>query len=186
MHGPPAVATSVGMNLKSVVLAAASVVAIAGFSAPAVSAQSGDARPPQNRAQCKKFLKSVDSAAARENKTYAKQVAKLEKRRVSLTTKATTLGTQQAEIERRMNEINAVLENQEANPLSDENQNRLVDEYNALIPTSEQNVRDLQDITDELDGLKFESAQLKKNHTLNVRSTAKYRKQVVTYCKRFK
>jgi predicted nucleic acid-binding Zn-ribbon protein len=174
-----------GMNLKSVVLAATSVVAIAGFSAPVASAQSGDARPPQNRAQCKKFLKIVDSAAIRENKTYNKQVAKLEKRRASLNTKATTLGSQQAEVERRMTAINSALENQ-ANPLSDEDQNRLVDEYNSLIPTSEQNVRDIQDITDELDGLKFESSQLKKNHTVNVRSTAKYRKQVVTYCKRFK
>jgi chaperonin cofactor prefoldin len=183
MHRPPWVTTTVGMKLKSVVLAAASVVAIAGFSAPVASAQSGDARPPQNRAQCKKFLKSVDSAAVRENKTYGKQVAKLNKRRDALNTKATTLGSQQAEIERRMNELQIALDNQE---LSYEEQNRLVDEYNSLSPTRDQNVRDLQDITDELDDMKFVSSQLKKNHTLYVRSTAKYRKQVVTYCKRFK
>jgi hypothetical protein len=34
--------------------------------------------------------------------------------------------------------------------------------------------------------LKFDVAQLKKSHTLYIRSTAKYREQVVAYCKRFK
>ena len=173
------------MKFKSVVLAVTSVVAIAGFSAPVASAQSGDAKPPQNRAQCAKFLKGVDKAAASENKRYAKQVAKLNKQRSALQTKATTLGAQQAEIERRMTEIQSALENQ-ASPLSEEDQARLVDEYNSLSPTSDQNVRDLQSITDELDGLKFELSQAKKSHTVNVRSTIKYRKQVATYCKRFK
>ena len=187
-YPPPthSVPTTVGMKLKSVVLAVTSVVAIAGFSAPAASAQSGDAgQPPQNRAQCKKFLKSVDKALVWENKRYAKQFAKLDKKRDALTKKATTLGTQQAEIERRMTEIQTALEDQ-ANPLSDEDQTRLVDEYNSLFPTSDQNVRDLESITDELDGLKFEFSQLKKTHTVNVRSTIKYRKQVATYCKKFK
>ncbi len=179
-------ADTVGMTLKSVVLAVTSVVAVAGFSAPVASAQSGDAgRPPQNRAQCKKFLKSVDSALVWENKRYAKQFAKLVKKRDALNKNATTLATQQAEIERHMTEIRNALEDQ-ANPLSDEDQARLVDEYNSLIPTNDQNVRDLQSITDELDGLKFEFSQLKKTHTVNVRSTIKYRKQVATYCKRFK
>src|SRR4051794_20301249 len=114
-----------GMKLKSVVLAATSVVAIAGFSAPAASAQSGDAPAPQTRAQCAKLLKSVDAGIASENKRYAKQVAKLDKKRGGLQTKATTLGAQQAEIERRMTEIQTALDDQ-ANSLSD--QDRLVDE----------------------------------------------------------
>jgi septal ring factor EnvC (AmiA/AmiB activator) len=173
------------MNLKPLALAVTSVIALAGFSAPVASAQSGDAQAPQNRAQCKKFLKRVDAALVYENKRYAKQFAKLEKKRTALQTRAMTLGPQQAEIERRMTEIQTALEDQ-ANPLSDEEQTRLVDEYNSLIPTSEQNLRDLQSITDELDGLTFEVSQLKKTHTLNVRSTIKYRKQVATYCKKLK
>src|SRR3954467_12899555 len=169
------------MKLKSVVLAVTSVVAIAGSCCSVASAQSGDAgQPPQNRAQCKKLLKSVDGALVRENKHYATQSAKLNKKRDALTKKATTLGTQQAEIERRLSEIQNALEDQ-ANPLSDEDQGRLVDEYNSLSPTGDQNVRDLESIADELDGLKFESSELKKSHTVNVRSTAKYRKQVATY-----
>src|SRR4051794_34741837 len=173
------------MKLRSVVVAATSVVALAGVSAPVGSAQSGGGgQPPQNRAQCKKFLKSVDEALVWENESYGKQVAKLSKRRDALQKKATTLRTQQAEIKRRMDEIQTALEDQ-ANPLSDEDQARLVDEYNSLYPTSDQNVRDLRSITDELDGLKFDFSELKKTHKLNVRSTIKYRKQVATYCKRF-
>src|SRR4051794_3567444 len=117
-----------GMKLKSVVLAATSVVAIAGFSASAASAQSGDAPAPQTRAQCKQLLKSVDAGIASENKRYGKQLAKLDKKRGGLQTKATTLGTQQAEIERRMTEIQNALEDQ-ANPPAD--QDSLVDEYNS-------------------------------------------------------
>jgi len=83
-----------------------------------------------------------------------------------------------------MDEIQTALEDQ-ASPLSDEDQARLVDEYNSLYPTSDQNVLDLRSITDELDGLKFDFSELKKTHKLNVRSTIKYRKQVATYCKRF-
>ena len=174
------------MKLKSVVLAVTSVVAVAGFSAPVASAQSsGDVQAPQTRAQCKKFLKGVDKALVWENKRYAKVVAKLNKQRAAATQKATTLATQQAEIERRMTEIQTALEDQ-ANPLSDEEQTRLVDEYNSLYPTSDQNVRDLESLTDELEGIKFLLTDAKKAHTVNVRSTVKYRKQVATYCKRLK
>jgi hypothetical protein len=174
-----------GMKLKSAVLTVASVVALAGPSGAAAAAQSGDAgQPPQNRAECKNFLKSVDAALVGENKRYAKQYAKLHRKRTALKKKAAALGAQQAAIERRMTEIQNLLED-EANPLSDEAQTRLVDEYNSLIPTSDQNARDLQTIRDELDGLKFEFSYARKTHTANVRSTIKYRKQVATYCKRF-
>lgn len=175
------------MKIKPVVLAVTSVVALAGVSSSAASAaQQGDAgQPPQNRAECKRFLKSVDAALVWENKRYAKQYANLAKKRSALQKKASALGAQQAEIERRMTEIENALADTANNPLSDEDQNRLVDEYNALITTSDQNVRDLKSFNDTLDGLKWEFAQAKKTHRQNVRSTIKYRKQVATYCKRF-
>src|SRR5438128_9388697 len=95
------------MQMKPVVLAVTSVVALAGVSSSAASAaQQGDTgRPPQNRAECKRFLKCVDAALAWENRHYARQFAKLNKKRTALRKQAATIGAQQAEIERRMTEI---------------------------------------------------------------------------------
>src|SRR3954471_561935 len=133
------------MNLKSVVIAVTSVVALAGLSAPVASAQSsGDVgAAPKTRAQCLKLVKGVDKALVSENKRYAKQNAKLVKQRDALNNKAATLGAQQAEIERRMNEIQSQFEDQ-ATPLSEEDSARLSAEYDALSPTSFQNARDLE------------------------------------------
>ena len=175
------------MKLKAATLAITSVVAIAGFSGSAATAQSsGDGgQAPKTRAQCKKVLKTVDAGLTWENKRYAKALAKLEKRRAAATTKATALTEANAQIDARWQAIEAA-RNDQANPPSEEDEARLVDEYNSLIPAYEQNGRDLQEATDTLDGLKFEFSELKKNHSSAVRSTVKYRKQVATFCKKLK
>jgi hypothetical protein len=175
------------MKLKLLALAASSVVALAGLSGTSASAQSsGDSgKPPQNKAQCKKFVKGVDGALVWENKRYAKALAKLTKRRDSIARQSDALTQSQADLTSRMAAIDTTLSD-EANPPSDEDGARLVDEYNSLIPAHDQNARDLQDFADDLDGLEFEFSELKKTHVSNVRSTVKYRKQVATYCKRFK
>jgi predicted nucleic acid-binding Zn-ribbon protein len=164
--------------------AGAVVVALC-FSSTAQAQSSGDAGPPQNAKQCHRFLNSVDAALVWENKRFAKAHKKLAAKRDSLRTRSTALAAVQADIDARMAALQAAIED-EANPPSDEDANRMVDEYNALIPTWEANARSLQTMRDKLDGLTFEFTELRKTHRSNVRSTLKYRKQVATYCKRFK
>ena len=175
------------MNTKLIALATTTVVALSGISGSVASAQSsGDAGgPPKNMAQCKKALKLTDKGLDWENKRYAKELAKLTKKRDASTKTAAALTQAIADTDARWAAIEA-LRNDEANPPSDEQENALVDEYNALIPAYDQNKRDLQEAKDDLEGLEFVFSELKKTHTSNVRSTVKYRKQVANYCKRFK
>ena len=175
------------MKLKAVSLAVASAVAVVGFTGSVASAQSsGDGGgPPQNRTQCQQLLKSVDKALVWENKRYDKEYTKLDKKRTALKKKATTLGAQQVELQHQIDAVEAAIMD-EVNPPSPEDAQRLSEQDEALLSTHDQNARDLQDIADTLDGMKFDFSYAKKNHTTNVRSTVKYRKQVATYCKRFK
>src|SRR4051794_11482082 len=175
MHVAQSVPITRRMKTKAVSLAITSVLAVAGLTGSVASAQSGDTGgPPKTKAECKKFLKSVDAALVWENKRYDKVVAKLEKKRNALQKKAATIQTQQDAIDRRLAEIDAAL-NDEANPPSDEDGARMVTEYNDLLPTHDQNARDINDLQDEIDGMKFDFSEAKKLHAGNVRSTIKYR-----------
>ena len=92
---------------------------------------------------------------------------------------------QQRDLQRLIDAVEAAIMDQ-VNPPSPEDAQRIEEQDEALLSTHDQNARDLQDIVDTLDGMKFDFSYAKKTHTTNVRSTAKYRKQVATYCKRFK
>jgi chromosome segregation ATPase len=164
---------------------AAAVIAALALS-PSALAQSGDSGgPPQNLKQCKRFLSSVDDALVWENKRYAKAYAKLDARRDALKARQTKLTAAQTTLNEHMETLRAAIEDQ-ANPLSQEDADRMVEEYNSLIPAFESNRLKLRTIKDTLEGLKFDFSEAKKLHRSNVRSTIAYRRQVAAYCKRFK
>ena len=161
------------------------VIATMSLSSSALAQSSGDVGgPPQNARQCHRFLASVDHALVWENKRYAKVFAKLDKKRTALKARFASLTAGQAADQARMDALQAALED-EANPPSDEDGARMVDEYNALAQTYADNGRKLQTVTDTLEGLKFDFSEAKKLHRSNVRNTVKYRRQVAAYCKRF-
>jgi hypothetical protein len=173
--------------MKSSRFAGTGVCALAAamcFSSSALAAPAGQGGPPQSRKECRQFLHSVDAALVWENKRYAKAYAKLATRRDGLQKRAKTLTAVQSDLKTRMDALQAAIEDQ-ANPLSQEDADRMVAEYNSLFPTYDKNSRVLQGIHDMLDGLKFDFSELKKTHRSNVASTVKYRKQVATYCRRF-
>jgi hypothetical protein len=131
---------------------------------------------------CRSFLRSVDKALVWENNRYGKVVAKIAKRRAALKKRSASLTVTQVGIKAQMEALEAAIDQEN---ISQEDGDRLVAEYNALIPVYEENDRSLQTVTDTLDGLKFEFSEARKLHRSNVKSTVKYRKQVATYCKRF-
>jgi predicted nucleic acid-binding Zn-ribbon protein len=167
------------------VTSAVALLALLCFSTTAFAAPARQDGPPRNLKQCKKSLKSVDAALVWENKRYAKANAKLETRRDALTKQSTALTTVQGDLNIRMEALQAAIED-EANPPSQEDADRMVEEYNSLIPTAEENDRSLQSARDELEGLTFDFSELLKTHRSNVRSTVKYRKQVAAFCAKFK
>ena len=163
---------------------AVALIAVIPFASSA-SAQSGDAGgPPQNGKQCRKFLRSVDRALVWENKRYARVFAKLDKRRTALKARAADLTASQTADQSRMDALLAALEDQ-ANPPSDEDGARMVEEYNTLAQAVADRGRKLQTVDDKLEGLRFEFSEAKKLHRSNVRNTKGYRRQIAAYCRRF-
>jgi predicted nucleic acid-binding Zn-ribbon protein len=155
------------------------------FSSTAFATPGDQGGPPQSLKQCRQVLRGVDAALVWENKRYAKAYSKLAKTRAALQQRSSALTAVQTDLNTRMETLRVAIEDQ-ANPLSQEDADRMVAEYNSLFPTYDAHSRSLQTIHDTLEGLKFDFSELKKTHRSNVASTVKYRKQVASFCHKFK
>src|SRR6476469_997812 len=84
-------------------LAAVVILAIPVMAANAQGPQSGG--PPTNKQQCKVNLKYLNSAIPKENKTFAKALAKLNKKLDAANKSVTTLTAEEAALSQQSNDL---------------------------------------------------------------------------------